>query len=73
MRFTTIWTWPGLPLKERLERTKEAFWRGLAHRLPRKLAYWSYVDTGARFIARDEVVPDVRYTEIFERMATDQN
>lgn len=67
MRMTTIWTLRGLPLRERLARTREAMWRGLAHRLPRKLAYWSFIDTGVRHIAHDETVPDVTYTVLLER------
>lgn len=68
MRIRTIWTLPGLPLRERLSRTREAFWRGLAHRLPRPLAYWSFIDTGVRHIENDEIVPDVTYVTLLKRM-----
>ncbi|QYC53741.1 hypothetical protein SEA_LEROY_75 [Gordonia phage Leroy] len=66
MKFTTIWSIPAMSLGERLRRTEEAFWRWLAHRLPRKLAYWSYIDTGVRHMG-DDVVPEVTYTEILKR------
>ena len=67
MRLTTIWTIPAMSLRERLHRTWfEWALPGIAHRLPRKLAYWSYIDTGVRYIG-DEVVTDVRYTTILER------
>ena len=67
MKMSTIWTLRGMTLRERLRRTREAFWHSLAHRLPRPLAYWSFIDTGVRHIRNDEVVPDVRYTEILQR------
>lgn len=67
MRITTIWTIPGMSLRARLHETREAFWRWLAHRLPRRLAYWSFIDSGVRRIRSDEVVPDVRYTDLIGR------
>lgn len=68
MRLGTIWTMPGLPLRERLSRTGEWSWMTLAHRLPRRLAYWSFVDSGARYIRSDEVVPETLYFTILNRM-----
>lgn len=66
MKFTTIWT-SGYPLSEKLHRTGEWAMRGIAHRLPRRLAYWSFVDTGVRQIAGNEIVPEVPYTTLLER------
>lgn len=68
MRLRTIWTMPTFTLRERVNRTEEWFWMKLAHRLPRKLALWSFIDTGTRYMGRDEVVPEVRYTEILQRI-----
>lgn len=68
MKLSTIWTLRGMKLSERLRRTEEALWRGLAHRLPRKLAYWSYIDTGVRHMESSEVVPEVTFTAILERV-----
>lgn len=67
MKFTTIWTLPTLTLTERLRRTNELGWRTLAHRLPRRLAYWSFIDSGVRLIADHEIVPEVRFTELLGR------
>lgn len=67
MKLTTIWTLRGMTLRERLNRTAEATIRGIAHRLPRRLAYWSFIDTGVRHMRSDEVVPDVRYTDLLQR------
>lgn len=67
MKLTTIWTLPGLPISERVARTGEAFMRGLAHRLPRRLAYWSLIDSGVRHMHSDEIVPDVTFMAVLQR------
>jgi hypothetical protein len=67
MKLTTIWTLPAMTLRERLARTNDALTLALAHRLPRRLAYWSFIDTGVRHIEGNEVVPDVRYTDLLKR------
>lgn len=71
MKLTTIWTMPAMRLRERFRRTGEFALQALAHRLPRKLAYWSFIDTGARHIASNEVVPDVTYTTILQRFGNE--
>lgn len=70
-RLTTIWnpTLRGYSLRSRTHYTREWFWRSLAHILPRQLAYWSFIDTGVRHMRGDEVVPEVRYTDLLERAA----
>lgn len=68
MRLKTIWTIRGMEFRERIRRTEEAGWCWLAHRLPRPLAYWSYIDTGVRAIEDHDVVPEVGYTEILSRI-----
>lgn len=68
MKFSTIWTLRGMALRERLNRTVEAFWMSLAHRLPRPLAYWSFIDSGVRYMRDDEIVPEVHYAELLQRM-----
>lgn len=67
MKFTTIWTLRGMTLRERINRTNDAAIRWAAHRLPRRLAYWSFIDTGVRHIEGSEIVPEVRYTDLLER------
>lgn len=67
MRLVTIWTLPAATLREKLSRTREWAWRSAAHRLPRRLAYWSFIDSGVRLIRPDELVPEARYTELLER------
>ena len=71
MKLGTIWTLRGLPPRERLNRTGEWAVRAIAHRIPRRLAYWSFIDTGSRYMLRDEVVPDVRYMDLLERASKD--
>ena len=68
MRLKTIWTLRDMSLHERLSRTQEWCWMKTAHRLPRKLAYWSFIDSGVRHMKPDEVVPEVHYTDLLQRM-----
>lgn len=68
MKIATIWTLRGMTLRERLSRTREAFWRSLAHHLPRPLAYWSFIDSGVRAMGPNDVVPDVRYADLLQRL-----
>ncbi len=67
MKLSTIWTIPAMTLHERLSRTTECAVRAIAHRLPRRLAYWSFIDTAARHIGPDDVVPDVRVVDVLSR------
>lgn len=63
MRLRTIWTLPGLPLRERLHRSADWFWLATARHLPRRIAYWSFVVEGTRAIKTD-----VTYMDLFSWM-----
>ena len=67
MRFSTIWTIPAMSTRERLRRTGEEITRRVAHRLPRGIAYWSFIDTAVRHIEPDEVVPHVLLMDVLQR------
>lgn len=67
MKIITVWTMPTLTLRERLSRTAEAAWRSAAHRLPRRLAYWSLIDSGVRYMETNEIVPDAPFMVVLER------
>ena len=67
MKLTTIWTLRGMTFRERVSRTGEVAIQKIAHHLPRRIAYWSLIDTGVRHIKSNEVVPDVRFTTILDR------
>jgi len=71
MRLWTIWTMPAMSLRERLNRTGEWAVIKIAHRLPRRLAYWSFIDTGVRYMKHDEIVPEVTYTDLLQRAGDD--
>jgi hypothetical protein len=60
-----------MSLRERIHRTQEWAWMKTAHRLPRQLAYWSFIDSGVRTIRSDEVVPEARYTDLLQRMGNE--
>ena len=66
MRLTTIWTLRGMPIRERFARTGEWLIQSAAHRLPRRLAYWSYIDSTARHSMRhpNAIVPDIAALDV---------
>ena len=66
MRLTTIWTLRGMPLGERLDRTGEWIVQTIAHRMPRRLAYWSYIDSTARYSSRNPnaIVPSIAALDV---------
>ena len=49
------------------EKQRDFFWLWLARHLPRKLAYWSYIVQGGKYIGND-VMPEVTYMTLLERM-----
>lgn len=71
MRFRTIWTLRAMSLRERLARTGEWAVMALAHWLPRRLAYWSFIDTGVRYMGKDDTVPEVRFMTLVKRAGDD--
>lgn len=68
MKLKTIWTLRSMRLRERFNRTGEWSLMAIAHRLPRRLAYWSFIDSGVRAMGDHDVVPEVRYTDLLQRL-----
>lgn len=71
MKLSMIWTLEGMALSERLRRTRELLIMQTAHHLPRRLAYWSLIDSGVRYMESNEVVPEVPFTLVLERAGRD--
>ena len=67
MKLRTIWTLPACTLREKISRTGEWAIAAIAHRVPKRLAYWVLIDQGVRHIRSDETVPDVPFTVILDR------
>lgn len=67
MELVTIWTLPASDFGEKVSRTQEWAWRKAAHHLPRRLAYWSFIDSGVRYMNENDIVPDVTYLTVLER------
>lgn len=61
------WSEPNYSLRERLDRTAELLGYAFVHHLPRRLAYWSYIDSSVRYTLPSEEVPAVTYAAILER------
>ena len=69
MRLTTIWTLRGMSLRERLNRTGDLAVLEVARRLPKRLAYWSYIVQTTKHIMPHEIVPEMTATNILSRMS----
>jgi hypothetical protein len=41
----------------------------IAKHLPREIKYWVFIQLGVEAIHSDEVVPEVTYTEVLQRIA----
>lgn len=57
MRLRTIWTLPGLPLRERLRRTADWCDSEIAYHLPKRIKYWAVIHVGSHVTT--QVTPDV--------------
>lgn len=68
MRLRTIWTIGAMTLAERVRRTGTWALIKVASHLPRPLAYWVFVVHGTRHIHPREVMGDVRYADLAQRM-----
>ena len=70
MRLRTIWTLPGMALRERWHRTGEWAAMAVAWRLPRRVLYWAAVR--AACVAEPNLNPsDVTVTEMMEAIGHD--
>ena len=70
MKPRTIWTMPGMPLRERLIRTREWLLGATAHRMPRALAYWAFIDVVTRYSREHPhaVVPEIYAADVIKAM-----
>lgn len=68
MRITTIWSIPGIPLAERLRRTKE--WAAIktARRLPTSVKYWTCVGVATLAAGPEQYPPSVTIEQMMEYM-----
>lgn len=74
MTLTTIWTIPAISTRERLRRIGDDwFLRGLAHRLPRRLAYHSLIDSGVRYMEPTAEVPAVPFMDVVQRFGSEHD
>lgn len=67
MKLMTIWTLPGMALRERCARTGEWMARTLAAHLPRSVQYWATIHATCRVLRSDEEVPAIRVMDVLQR------
>lgn len=56
-------------VREWLRRRREDAENGLARLVPKRIAYWVFIQQGIKHIRPDEVVSEVAYMDVLKRMA----
>lgn len=59
------WRWE---FRYQLDKFEERIWLWIARRLPKRLAYWSFINSGVSVIKDNEVVPEVEYVTVLQRL-----
>lgn len=67
-RLWMLLTLPGGGWKARRYRLAEEGWSFAARHLPPKLAYHAFIHTAVQHMRPDEIVPEVRYATLLERV-----
>jgi hypothetical protein len=68
MRFTTIWTLPGLPLGERILRTRDWAAQKTGSYLPKRVCYWVTLHEIAKATRDSDNVPATPLEEILKNL-----
>lgn len=68
VRFTTIWSLPGLPLRERIDRTLDLWSMNAADYLPRRLAYWITMRQIGRATMKSPHVPATPLDDVLKNL-----
>jgi hypothetical protein len=54
-------------------REPEPISRWVAYHLPLRVVYWALIRVGVKYIHSNEVVPDVGFTEVLERVSHERH
>lgn len=68
MRFRTIWTLKGLPMRERLIRTREWAAMEFGSRLPLRVRYWVTMQELAKATRDSSDIPGTSLNEILDHL-----
>jgi len=68
MKLTTIWTLPAMTLAERVHRTRDLANMKIAHRLPKRVKYWAYIQSGSSAMLPHEVVGEQTFMDLLKRL-----
>lgn len=68
MKFTTIWSLPGLPLKERVNRTLDCWSLNIANALPKRLAYWITMSQIGKATMKSKNVPATPLDDVLRNL-----
>lgn len=68
MRLISIWTLPASTFRERLRRTRDWAAQKIAHRLPKRVRYWTTIQEVARATMTSRNVPATPLTEVLDKL-----
>jgi hypothetical protein len=68
MRFITIWSFPGVPLRERIERTKDLWSMCVDNILPKRVRYWVTIREIAKATMTSQNVPATSLDNILDNL-----
>lgn len=70
MRLITIWSIRGMPLLERLRRTRDWSARAVAAKLPVRIRYWVALQEIARATLKSPNIPATPLDEVLRNLST---
>lgn len=68
MKLSTIWSMPAMSYAEKFRQTFDLGAQKWASKLPKRVKYWAAVQQIAKTPKRDEVVPDIKLSDILSRL-----
>ena len=68
MKFTTIWSLPGLPLKERIDRTKDLWSMNVYDILPKRVRYWVAMRAIGKATMKSQNVPATSLDNVLQNL-----
>lgn len=68
MKLSTIWTLRAMSLAERIRRTLDLLDMKIASKLPKRVKYWAFIQSGSSAMLPDEVVGSQNYMDLLKRL-----
>lgn len=73
MRFRTIWSLRGLPLRERLARTRDWAAMTIGAKLPLRIRFWIAIQETGYAVRNSKNIPATPFDEVLKNLRTPAN